>query len=326
MRRAPRPSPSLARRCSSRPARARSRRGARSGRRRAPGRGRQPAQRPARSRSTRCAPTTSASTATAGPRARASTRSRGRRRRLRAGLHVLAEDARQLRGDHDRPPRLADRLRQEPPAAARLQPDAGRACCKDAGYETVADRRQPERGGLARLRARASTATARRGRRRRSPPRWTARARSPRTGCASCGQARPDQPVLPLAALREPARALRAAAALRHGLPRRRGRRAGRGCGRGRLPRRRPEAVGDAGQARSAGTWRSTTARSPRWTRRSGGCSTPSRPPPVRDRTLVVVTSDHGESLGEHDYYFDHGEDLFDPSLRIPLLVAGPGC
>ena len=46
---------------------------------------------------------------------------------------------------------------------------------------------------------------------------------------------------------------------------------------------------------------------------------------PVRDRTLVVVTSDHGESLGEHDYYFDHGEDLFDPSLRIPLLVAGPG-
>jgi len=45
----------------------------------------------------------------------------------------------------------------------------------------------------------------------------------------------------------------------------------------------------------------------------------------VRDRTLVVVTSDHGESLGEHDYYFDHGEDLVDPSIRIPLIVAGPG-
>ncbi len=45
----------------------------------------------------------------------------------------------------------------------------------------------------------------------------------------------------------------------------------------------------------------------------------------VRDRTLVVVTSDHGESLGEHDYYFDHGENLFDPSMRIPLIVAGPG-
>jgi arylsulfatase A-like enzyme len=45
----------------------------------------------------------------------------------------------------------------------------------------------------------------------------------------------------------------------------------------------------------------------------------------VRDRTLVVITTDHGESLGEHGYYFDHGEDLFDPSMRIPLVVAGPG-
>ena len=42
-------------------------------------------------------------------------------------------------------------------------------------------------------------------------------------------------------------------------------------------------------------------------------------------RTLVVLTSDHGESLGEHDYYFDHGEDVFEPSLAIPLIVAGPG-
>jgi arylsulfatase len=41
--------------------------------------------------------------------------------------------------------------------------------------------------------------------------------------------------------------------------------------------------------------------------------------------TLVVLTSDHGESLGEHGYFFDHGEDLFDPGLRIPLLIAAPG-
>ncbi len=46
---------------------------------------------------------------------------------------------------------------------------------------------------------------------------------------------------------------------------------------------------------------------------------------PAAPHTLVVVSSDHGESLGEHDYYFDHGENLFDPCLRIPLLVAGPG-
>jgi arylsulfatase A-like enzyme len=46
---------------------------------------------------------------------------------------------------------------------------------------------------------------------------------------------------------------------------------------------------------------------------------------PVAGDTLVIVTSDHGESLGEHDYFFDHGQDVFDPSLRIPLLIALPG-
>ena len=46
---------------------------------------------------------------------------------------------------------------------------------------------------------------------------------------------------------------------------------------------------------------------------------------PVSGRTVVVLTSDHGESLGEHDYYFDHGEDLFEPSMAIPLVVALPG-
>ena len=45
----------------------------------------------------------------------------------------------------------------------------------------------------------------------------------------------------------------------------------------------------------------------------------------VSDRTIVVLTSDHGESLGEHGYYFDHGEDLFDPCLRIPLVIVAPG-
>ena len=45
----------------------------------------------------------------------------------------------------------------------------------------------------------------------------------------------------------------------------------------------------------------------------------------VRDRTIVLLSSDHGESLGEHDYFFDHGENLFDPSQRIPLILAGPG-
>jgi arylsulfatase A-like enzyme len=46
---------------------------------------------------------------------------------------------------------------------------------------------------------------------------------------------------------------------------------------------------------------------------------------PHAGNTIVVLASDHGESLGEHDYYFDHGNDLFNPSLRIPLVVSFPG-
>ena len=39
---------------------------------------------------------------------------------------------------------------------------------------------------------------------------------------------------------------------------------------------------------------------------------------------LVVFTADHGESLGEHDYYFEHGAYLYDASLRIPLILKLP--
>ena len=42
-------------------------------------------------------------------------------------------------------------------------------------------------------------------------------------------------------------------------------------------------------------------------------------------KTIVALTSDHGESLGEHGYFFDHGDDLFNPSLRIPLVLSFPG-
>jgi arylsulfatase A-like enzyme len=39
----------------------------------------------------------------------------------------------------------------------------------------------------------------------------------------------------------------------------------------------------------------------------------------------IVFTSDHGESLGEHDYYFEHGWFVYDASLRVPLVVKPPG-
>jgi arylsulfatase A-like enzyme len=44
----------------------------------------------------------------------------------------------------------------------------------------------------------------------------------------------------------------------------------------------------------------------------------------VLDRTLVIVTSDHGEGLGEHDLFF-HGESLYRPEIHVPLLIALPG-
>lgn len=45
----------------------------------------------------------------------------------------------------------------------------------------------------------------------------------------------------------------------------------------------------------------------------------------MRGRTLVVFTADHGESLGEHDYYYNHGLHPYEPSARIPLIVSAPG-
>jgi hypothetical protein len=41
--------------------------------------------------------------------------------------------------------------------------------------------------------------------------------------------------------------------------------------------------------------------------------------------TLVVVAGDHGESLGEHDVWYDHGGDLFSPAARVPLALRWPG-
>jgi arylsulfatase A-like enzyme/tetratricopeptide (TPR) repeat protein len=44
----------------------------------------------------------------------------------------------------------------------------------------------------------------------------------------------------------------------------------------------------------------------------------------VADRTLVIVTSDHGESLGEHKEE-EHGFFVYDVALRVPLILRMPG-
>jgi arylsulfatase A-like enzyme len=41
------------------------------------------------------------------------------------------------------------------------------------------------------------------------------------------------------------------------------------------------------------------------------------------DRTLVIVTSDHGEGFGEHEL-FDHGESLYRTEIGVPLVIVAP--
>jgi choline-sulfatase len=41
-------------------------------------------------------------------------------------------------------------------------------------------------------------------------------------------------------------------------------------------------------------------------------------------RTVVIVTSDHGEAFGEHDLY-RHGFELWEELVRVPLIVYIPG-
>jgi arylsulfatase A-like enzyme len=40
------------------------------------------------------------------------------------------------------------------------------------------------------------------------------------------------------------------------------------------------------------------------------------------NQTVVVITSDHGESMGEHGIYYDHWGP-YEPSVDVPLIVTG---
>jgi arylsulfatase A-like enzyme/Flp pilus assembly protein TadD len=44
----------------------------------------------------------------------------------------------------------------------------------------------------------------------------------------------------------------------------------------------------------------------------------------AKGRTLVVLTADHGESLGEHGEK-THGTFAYEPTLRVPLILYAPG-
>ena len=44
----------------------------------------------------------------------------------------------------------------------------------------------------------------------------------------------------------------------------------------------------------------------------------------ILDKTLVILTADHGEQLGERGLY-GHGQSLFHQEVHVPLILAGPG-
>jgi len=46
--------------------------------------------------------------------------------------------------------------------------------------------------------------------------------------------------------------------------------------------------------------------------------------PRFAHRTVVIFAADHGEGLGEDDYWFEHGEYLSDELVRVPLVIRVP--
>jgi len=39
------------------------------------------------------------------------------------------------------------------------------------------------------------------------------------------------------------------------------------------------------------------------------------------DDALIIFSSDHGEGMGEHDYFFSHGERLYSGLTHVPLII-----
>ncbi|HLX08971.1 MAG TPA: sulfatase [Thermoanaerobaculia bacterium] len=39
---------------------------------------------------------------------------------------------------------------------------------------------------------------------------------------------------------------------------------------------------------------------------------------------LVVFAADHGEAMGEHGFYFQHGSDIYEQEVHVPLIVKPP--
>lgn len=44
----------------------------------------------------------------------------------------------------------------------------------------------------------------------------------------------------------------------------------------------------------------------------------------IYDKSVIMFSSDHGECLGEKDYYFCHSENLYEPLIQVPLIIKYP--
>jgi len=44
----------------------------------------------------------------------------------------------------------------------------------------------------------------------------------------------------------------------------------------------------------------------------------------ILNETIIVINSDHGETLYDHECYFDH-HGLYEPTLHVPLIIHYPG-
>ncbi|HZE88735.1 MAG TPA: sulfatase-like hydrolase/transferase, partial [Verrucomicrobiae bacterium] len=45
----------------------------------------------------------------------------------------------------------------------------------------------------------------------------------------------------------------------------------------------------------------------------------------LTDGAYVLFSADHGESLGDHHRWFQHGSSLFEAQMHVPLMIRGPG-
>ena len=44
----------------------------------------------------------------------------------------------------------------------------------------------------------------------------------------------------------------------------------------------------------------------------------------VLDETIVIINGDHGETLYDHECWFDH-HGIYDVTLHVPLIIRYPG-